>query len=85
MTDKSWVPTSAELPPRILSSGLSNERQWYEIWEFCQHGTEDLVCPLPSALQQHTNTREDNDITLEGDGVTEPPVSSTTCPGGGGK
>ena len=103
MTDKFWVPTTAELPPQILPSGLSNERQWYlynEIREFCRHGTKDLVCPLPSAPQQHTNTREDDDIIFENNGVTKPPVpkrprrcgicrapghTRTTCPEGGGK
>ena len=52
LADDSWAPSAAQLPPQILPPGLSSERQWYlhrEIREFCRPGTEDLVCPLPSA------------------------------------
>ncbi len=66
LADDSWVPTTAELPPQIMPSGLSDERQWYlykEIREFCRDGTEDLTCPLPSTpLQQHGTAPDDDDV-----------------------
>ena len=29
LADSSWKPSADDLPPQILPSGLSNERQWY--------------------------------------------------------
>ena len=48
--DKSWKPTTTDLPPMIPPPGLSLERQQYlfdKIREFCPPDCRDLVCPQP--------------------------------------
>ena len=51
LRDKSWRPSTADLPETITPPGLSLEREWYlynKIMEFCPDNTKNLVCPLPS-------------------------------------
>ena len=45
MKDPNWKPGTSDLPPIILPSGLSPERQQYLFETFCREDTKDLVCP----------------------------------------
>ena len=49
LKDPSWKPSPTELPPVVIPSGLSIERQWYlfdKIREYCPD-SKDIVCPEP--------------------------------------
>ena len=55
LKDSTWRPASTTLPPILLPSGLSSERQAYlyeKIREFCSAETRDLVCPHPINIHQ---------------------------------
>ncbi|KAJ7380590.1 hypothetical protein OS493_009057 [Desmophyllum pertusum] len=50
LKDPTIVPPPAVLPARLNPEGLSDKRKsylYYEIRQFCKHGTEDLVVPAP--------------------------------------
>ena len=51
LKDKSWRPSTADLPETITPPSQSLEREWYlynKIREFSPDNTKNLVCPLPS-------------------------------------
>lgn len=63
-----WNPSASELPPVIMPTGLSLERQWYlynEIREFCRTGTDHLVCPCPTLPQQCQQLSEEEEEQQE--------------------
>ena len=50
LIDHTWAPTRDNLPPVVVPSGLSLERQWYlhnQITEYCPPEVRDIVCPQP--------------------------------------
>ena len=50
LTDHTWAPSQHNLPPVVVPSGLSIERQWYlhnHIAQYCQEEVRDVVCPQP--------------------------------------
>ena len=73
-----WTPAADEMPPIILPSGLSAERQWYlfnQIREFCREGTKDLVCPHPTVPQlgeQDRQEQQEDDREESGDAPPAP-------------
>lgn len=57
LQDRSWTPTSSDLPSIIAPPGLSLERRQYlfdKIREFCPPDCQDLVCPDPKLAEQST-------------------------------
>ena len=50
LKDTSWTPSANQLPPVVVPTGLSAERQQYlydKIREFCPAEKQDSVCPKP--------------------------------------
>jgi len=50
LKNATWNPSAHELPPVVVPSGLSRERQQYlfdKIREFCPADKQDIVCPKP--------------------------------------
>lgn len=50
LKNRTILPPESALPSEISPDGLSEERKQYlfrEIRQFCKHGTEDLVAPVP--------------------------------------
>ena len=50
LRDASWAPSVHQLPPVIVPTGLSAERQLYlyeKIREYCPPEKQDIVCPKP--------------------------------------
>ena len=50
LIDHTWTPTPDNLPPVVLSFGLSLVRQWYlhsQFAEYCPDNVRDIVCPWP--------------------------------------
>ena len=63
LRDDNDVPS--ELPLTVAPSGLSNERQWYlydKIREFCEEGSRDLTCPLPTGPRPASSSRNTPDV-----------------------
>ena len=71
--DLTNIPATGELPPIVVPSGLSTDRQWYlydKIQPFCSENIQDLVCPLPSVPRP---TRANT--PCEGDTLATSPAS----------
>ena len=50
LMDRTWTPSSQQLPPVVPRAGLSLERQWYlhsHIRQYCPDEVQDEVCPQP--------------------------------------
>lgn len=60
--DKSWQPSSSDLPCIATPEGLSLRRQWYlydKIREFCPLEVQDLVCPMPRKRPSESSDEEE--------------------------
>ena len=50
LINHTWSPTRDNLPPVVVPSGLSLDRQWYlynQIGQYCPDNVRDVVCPRP--------------------------------------